>query len=143
MWAIAATIGVILTVTALVHLYWALGGLWPANSPGELAQTVIGEPGREKLPPPLVTVSVAGLILAAGLIPALHLADIPSVLPDWLSHGTLWLLAFVFISRGAVTYLWVIKAEKLTEPFRTLNFRYFSPLCLILGTGFAILVIFS
>ncbi len=143
MFSIAVFIAVVLTPVALVHLYWAFGGLWPASSPGELVKTVIGDPGLKAMPPMAVTLVVAVLIFAAGLMPLLYLAGIPAALPGWAGRYALWLLAAVFLGRGAVTYLWAAKAAALSEPFQTLNFWYFSPLCLLLGIGFAILAAFS
>ncbi|WP_018688286.1 DUF3995 domain-containing protein [Ahrensia kielensis] len=42
---LALFIFVVLAITALIHIYWALGGLWPGTNEKTLPQTVIGSTG--------------------------------------------------------------------------------------------------
>jgi len=139
MMALALGLFVILTLVSALHFYWALGGLWPGRDRQSLAETVIGDGARRDMPPAWLTLAVAVLIFAAGLLPVLSLAGLPFGLPDWIAQAGLWALAIVFVGRGAVTYILPAQAAAMTEPFVTLNRRYFSPLCLLLGAGYAIL----
>lgn len=43
--AIALLIFVILTLVALLHLFWAVGGKWPGKDDESLAKAVIGRRG--------------------------------------------------------------------------------------------------
>jgi hypothetical protein len=58
----------------------------------------------------------------------------------WTGFGRfgLWALVAVFLGRGLVTYVLPGMAKKTSEPFRSLNARYFSPLCLALGVEFLV-----
>jgi hypothetical protein len=51
------------------------------------------------------------------------------------------LLAAVFLGRGALGYTAGWQARHSLEPFVTNDRRVYSPLCLIVGAGFLILVI--
>ena len=47
--------------------------------------------------------------------------------------------AAVFAARGAVGYITVWARLTPEEPFRSYDRRYYAPLCLLLGAGFAAL----
>ncbi|NOX72362.1 MAG: DUF3995 domain-containing protein [Alphaproteobacteria bacterium] len=132
--ALAGGMFAVLAGIAALHLYWAFGGLWPATSPTELARTVIGSDG---MPGRGLTILVAALILTAGAWPLVHLNGL---VPAGFSRLGLWALVAVFLARGLVTYALPGTAQKTSEPFRSLNARYFSPLCLALGVGFMAIV---
>ena len=51
------------------------------------------------------------------------------------------LLALVFLARGVLGYTAGWRARFPTEPFATLDRKNYSPLCLVLGAGFLILVV--
>jgi len=51
----------------------------------------------------------------------------------------MWTLALVFLGRGVEGYLPAM--AKAEQPFPQLNRRYYSPLCLVLGLGFLVLVL--
>jgi hypothetical protein len=135
---IAAFMFIPLLAVSFAHLLWSLGRTWPIREEKLLAQTVVGTAGVERMPPRLASFAVAVATLAAGVI-ALALADHTS------GGGALTLLglplAAVFLARGFAGYTswW---AQKTPEPnFRLNDRRVYSPLCLFLGAGFAILVI--
>ena len=151
-----------LTLVACVHAYWAMGGKWPGRDDETLAKMVIGTKGLTKLPKASLTVLVALLIFIAGLIPVLWvnalsqtssimlplpatflpiLELINSVIPVWLLKIAMIGLTLIFLSRGAVTYTPWVKRQNLEEPFRSLDKKYYAPLCLSLGTGFLILLL--
>ena len=128
---------VMATISAL-HFYWAFGGLWPASTVEDLARTVVGTPDHPYMPGAALTFVVSVLIFAGGLIPVLHVTGSPVWLPRIVTTAGLVVLTLVFLGRGLGTYLVPSMLENAAEPFRTLNFRFFSPLCVVLGVGYAV-----
>lgn len=134
---IASIVFVILLTVALAHLLWAIGSRWPIKDPELLARTVIGRPGVTRVPR-LASFVIAVLVLAAGIF-ALSLADHDA--GDWWLTLIGLLLAGVFLGRGALGYTAGWRTRFSLEPFVTNDRRVYSPLCLIVGAGFLILVI--
>ena len=134
MW-IALLIAALLGITAGLHLYWALGGLWPGRSVADLESRVIGTlTGR--MPPRLLTLGVALAIGLAGLWPLIFLGHIDVPLPRGLVVFGMWALTGIFGLRGAVTYVPGLWPSRQDLPFYRLNRRWFSPLILAIGAGF-------
>ena len=135
---VAALVFVALLTVSLAHLMWSFGLTWPIREEKLLAQTVVGRPGIERMPPRWASFTVSVLTFAAGVL-ALALADHTS------GGLTLTLLALpaaaIFIARGALGYS--ARWQELTpEPnFRQSDRRIYSPLCLAIGTGFLLLFI--
>jgi len=100
---------------------------------------VIGEPEWSQMPSTLLTMTIAGLIFTAGLV-ALSASGVLSFAPGWFARIGAGVLALVFIGRGLAGYSAAFAAPAKTEPFATLNFWYFSPLCLAIGGAFLALV---
>lgn len=133
---------VVLTLIAVMHAYWAFGGLWPAASEQALINTVLGNPKARAMPPLGVTLVVAGLIFLAGVFGLLAGGLVPGVV-HVLARVAAGVLAVIFIGRGAVGWaidFGVVRAN-VTEPFRTLDLWFYSPLCFALGLGFAALAL--
>ena len=133
----ALTFVPLLTVAFALFL-WAFGNTWPIRNEQLLAQTVVGAPGITKMPNRLLTFAMALLVLAAGIV-ALSLADHSSGGIGLTLLGAL--LALVFLGRGVLGYTAGWRARFPTEPFASLDRKNYSPLCLWIGAGFAILVI--
>ena len=108
---VAAIIFVLLLAIAIAHFMWSMGASWPIRDKALLAQTVIGRPGVTRVPR-LMSLVIAILVLAAGTI-GLAIADKTS--------GGIWLTL-------------------AGEPFATLDRRNYSPLSLLIGAGFLLLV---
>jgi hypothetical protein len=135
---VAALIFIPLLAVAIAHFIWSIGGTWPLKSRELLIKTVYGRPGTKSMPPKLITFVVAVLILTAGVI-ALSLADeTGGGLPLTLA-GTA--LAALFLARGVVGYTPRWRKIFTEEPFATLDRKNYSPLCLLIGVGFVILVV--
>lgn len=134
---IASIIFVILLTVALAHFLWAIGSRWPIKDPELLARTVIGRPGIIRVPR-LASFVISVLVIAAGVF-ALSLAD--HTAGDWWLTLIGVALATVFLGRGALGYTAGWRAQFSLEPFVTNDRRVYSPLCLIVGAGFLILVI--
>jgi hypothetical protein len=134
---LAALMVIPLLAIAIAHFLWSIGRSWPIRDPELLPRTVIGMPGVTRVPrlPSLV------VAVAIAIVCVLTLA-----LADHTGGGTLLtviggLLALVFLGRGIVGYTPQWAARTPVEPFRTLDRKTYSPLCLALGAGFVILVV--
>ncbi|MEO6394854.1 MAG: DUF3995 domain-containing protein [Devosia sp.] len=135
---VAALIFIPLLAAGVAHLLWALGATWPIRDRLLLAQTVVGTPGVTRMPNRFLTLIVAIAILAAGVL-ALSLADQSS--GGMLLTGAGVVLALLFVTRGIVGFTPVWRNRFPTEPFAALDRKTYSPLILIIGIGFLILVI--
>jgi hypothetical protein len=133
---IAAALGVVLIAIALAHLLWSFGIMWPIRDRKLLAQTVVGTPGIERMPF-YVSFGVFALTAIACVI-AFAVADPASGGPALT--GLAFIAGLVFLARGAVGYTTWWAGRRPTEPFRALDRKTYSPLCLILGAGFLVLV---
>ncbi|MEM8798534.1 MAG: DUF3995 domain-containing protein [Pseudomonadota bacterium] len=133
-------IAVILTVIALIHAYWAFGGLWPGHDVQSLINAVMGDPNRTKMPPTWLTLLVAGLIGATALIgwSAGRAHRNRGIGPMWLNRIGAGGVGLVFVARAVLGFLIAAGYVALpqTEPFASLDLRFYSPLCLALGLGF-------
>lgn len=135
---IAATI---LFVIAVFHIYWAFGGVWPGKDEASAARTVAGFEGMTKMPPPAAAIAVALAVSVAALL-ALALAGTISLpMPDWLVRLASWGAAAVFISRGIAGYMPAWRRLTPEQPFATLDKRLYSPLCMLLGLCFVVLLL--
>ncbi len=133
---IASLVFIPLLAIAVAHMIWAFGGSYPARTQELLVRTVIGVEGRERVPR-LASALIALAILAAGIV-ALSLAD-PSPGGPMLGLGLGF--ALVFLGRGAIGYTKSWQARTPIEPFRTMDRKFYSPLCLALGVGFIFLIV--
>lgn len=135
---IAALLFIPLLAVAIGYLLWTIGATWPIRDEKLLARTVVGTPGIERMPPRWTSL-IAGLFaLFAGVV-ALSLADHDSG-GIWLTLLGL-LLALGLLARGWSGYRpqW---RERFSEmPFADLDRRVYSPLALVLGAGFLVLVV--
>ena len=134
---VASIVFVILLAVSLANLLWAIGIRWPIKDRELLARTVIGRPGVTRVPR-LASLVVAVLAMAAGLF-ALSLADHDA--GDWWLTVIGLVLAALFLGRGGLGYTEGWRARHPVEPFETNDRRVYSPLCLIVGAGYLILVI--
>lgn len=133
---IASLVFIPLLAIAGAHLIWAFGGSYPARTPELLARTVIGIKGRNRVPR-LASALIAVAILAAGIV-ALSLAD-PAPGVPMLGIGIV--LALVFLGRGVIGYTRSWQARTPVEPFRSMDRKFYSPLCLAIGAGFVFLIV--
>lgn len=135
---LAAVIVVPLLAVALAHLLWSVGANWPIRDEKLLARTVVGFPGIERMPPKIMSFGVAVATLVACIL-AMSLADPEGGGAVLSAVGVL--LATIFLARGAVGYTDWWKKRTPEEPFRTLDRKNYSPLCLGIGAIFLVLVI--
>lgn len=135
---VSALLFVPLLAIAMAHLIWALGRTWPIRDERLLVRTVAGFRDAQRMPPKLMSLGVAIACLAAGIV-GLALADRDSGGAGLTALGVL--LALVFLGRGALGYTRWWARQTPEEPFRTLDRKNYSPLCLALGLGFLVLVL--
>jgi hypothetical protein len=135
--SIASIVAILLLAVGVANLLWSLGVMWPIRDPELLARSVSGAvPAR--MPSRYVSLGVAILALV-GCVVALSVAD-PASGGAWLTALAL-VAGFAGLARGVLGYTAWWQARTPGEPFRTLDRRNYSPLCLALGVGFLILVV--
>jgi Protein of unknown function (DUF3995) len=138
--AIAIVLFVMLASIALLHAYWAAGGLWPGRDEADLARRVTGEPRRTRLPPVWMTWAVAGAIGVAALWPLFASGLVHLPVPHALVLGIAGLIGLGFLLRGIAGFTPAWRRSHAAEPLAQRDRQLFSPLCLILAAGYATLV---
>jgi len=139
--AIATALTLLLAGIAGLHAYWGRGGLWPAASEDELVATVIGNASARRMPSPGLCLAVALAIAVAAIWPLL-LAQGPSAgTPRLLIFLAGFAITAVFLLRGIAGFLPAWRRLHPREPFASNDRRYYSPLCLLIAAGYAILLL--
>ena len=115
-----------------IHAAWALGWRWPGGNDREFAERVLGY-GATEPPPPAATWAVALALLGAAAIVGKAAAGTES---RALRRAT-WGVSAVFLARGAIS-IPVDLIRGFEEIYERLDLAIYSPLCLGLGTGAAI-----
>jgi hypothetical protein len=140
--ALALTIAVVLFTLAVLHLYWAFGGMWPGRDGEELARLVVGGPIGLRMPSAAACVAVAVvLFVAAGLVLAAQgLLALP-ISMAWARVATFG-VAGVLSVRGLGGFFETrLRPVILGTPYARLNVIAYSPLSLALGlSAFALVV---
>ncbi|MFV8754417.1 DUF3995 domain-containing protein [Nannocystaceae bacterium ST9] len=130
----AALVAACLLVLAFIHVYWGLGGAWPARTRAELGPMVVGTPPRDAnaMPDLAACLIVAGLLItAATLIVGARLHAEPSWIWRVGSAG----VGVVLALRGVGGYFDArLRPATREQPFFALNRRIYSPLCLVLAS---------
>ena len=135
MTVMAGVLSLALLVISALHAYWGLGGLWPEKSAAGLARMVVGD-GRTRMPTPWSCFAVAALLLVVAVWPWLLLRH--PVGQPVLAAGIV--ITAVFLLRGLAGYSPRWRQRFAAEPFATLDMRLYSPLCVVLATGFIVLL---
>ena len=131
---------VLLLITAL-HAYWGIGGIWPGKDAASCAHTVAGFRGVDEMPSPAASFAVAACLGLATLWPLALEGVFASPFPKEGLAATALLIALVFLGRGIAGFTPWWRRLTPEQPFARLDQRYYSPLCLLIGAGFAILAI--
>ncbi len=134
---VALAIFLLLGTVAALHVGWAFGMVWPAKDPQSLASMVIGQPDLQQVPGRPLTLGVALAIFAAALCAPWAAGLISLPLPDWMATLSPYVLALIFTARGIATYIPNGPLSNTVEPFHSLDWTYFAPLCLLLAAGYA------
>lgn len=132
---VARALGVAAPVTlagiAALHAAWALGWRWPGGSDEAFAERVIGS---SQVPPEWATWAVAGLLLSAAAMVRATAEGSESTL---VRAGS-WTVAGVLLARGAGG-MGASLAGGLDSIYARLDVSVYSPLCLALGAGTALI----
>lgn len=118
-----------------LHIFWACGGRWGG------AAAVPEVAGRSAFTPStLATVAVAAALLAAAILVALRAGLVDLAIPTWLPKAGCWTLTAVFALRatGDFRLIGFFKSVRGTT-FATRDSLLYSPLCLLLALGCALL----
>lgn len=139
--AIAIALASLLGVIAGLHAYWGRGGLWPAASEDELIATVIGNGRMRRMPSPGLCLLVALAIALTAIWPLLlvHASGTAAMHPLIRLCGLA--IMAVFLLRGLAGYLPAWRRLHPREPFASYDRRYYSPLCLLIAAGYAVLLL--
>jgi uncharacterized protein DUF3995/polyketide cyclase/dehydrase/lipid transport protein len=129
----------LLASIAALHAAWALGWYWPAGSESELAELVLSGAERDRLgaaelpPVPATWAVAAGLAGAAAVVRAVATGRRSRP----LTYAA-WSVAGVFAARGLV-FIPSDLIGGLEDRYDRLDLALYSPLCLALGAGTALL----
>jgi hypothetical protein len=137
--ALALALALVLTAVAAAHFYWAFGGLWPASDEAGLINTVVGDRQATRSPPPWLTVVVAVAIEAAAVVSTLLTLHFGNAMDATVTLAGA-LLSVTFLTRFSFGYLEFWRRRFNRQPFAQLDAVLYSPLCLALAVGFAVLV---
>jgi len=133
---ISFSIFTVLQLVALVHLGWAFGMAWPAKQRALLPMMVVGVPEGTPMPSAAPTVVVAIAISGLGVVALWGVGVVNMLAFEGVKGWALIGVAAIFGIRGVMTYLPFGPLKATVEPFRTLDLRYFAPLCLMLAAGY-------
>jgi hypothetical protein len=137
--AVGYGLALILTAIAAAHFYWAFGGVWPATDEAGLVNVVVGKNNARSAPSSRLTAAVAIAIEAAGLVAAALTLPFEGLFGALVGFAGA-VLCLVFLTRFAFGYLPFWRRRFGRQPFARLDALVYSPLCLAIGVGFAILV---
>jgi hypothetical protein len=120
----------VLLAIAALHAVWASGSPWPADDFEALAERVISS---GEMPPDWATWTVAGVLAVA----AASVAAVAAGRRERLLRAATWTTAGVLVARGAL-FVPVDLLGGLSSEVERFDLALYSPLCLALGIGAAI-----
>ncbi len=123
---------ILLAGVAAIHGAWALGWRWPGGNDRAFAERVLGY-GATEVPPAAATWTVAVALLGAAAIVRVVAAGNSSL---WLRRAT-WVISTVLLARGAIS-IPVDFIRGFDQIYERLDLAIYSPLCLALGAGVAV-----
>jgi hypothetical protein len=131
---VAWTIAVVLAGLAAIHVYWAAGGRRGVLAAiPEVDGAPLFHPGAG------ITLMVAALLLAAGVLVLERGGAGVDLLPSTIAEWGTWMVAFAFVGRsiGDFRYVGFFKRARTTR-FARFDTWLYSPLTLALGSGAAV-----
>lgn len=138
---LAFGLAAILLILAALHAYWGFGGFWPGHDAKSCARTVIGSRGVTTMPAPSACFAVTAMLAVASLIAlaqgGILALGLPTILWSLVTLGVM----LVFLGRGVAGYVPAWRRLWPEQPFARLDVRLYSPLCLAIGIGFAVLLL--
>lgn len=137
--AVALALSLVLTAIAAAHFYWGVGGVWPAVDEARLVDTVIGNRRATAMPPHALTFVVAIAIESAAFVSALLTLRFGGAVDAVVTAAGV-VLCLTFLARFSFGYLGFWRVRFPRQPFARLDALVYSPLCLAIAVGFALLV---
>jgi Protein of unknown function (DUF3995) len=113
-----------------LHALWGRGSTFPFSERDQLNDAVIG---RDATPSPAACYAIAGLLTAAGGL----VAGLPSPRSRIRRLGVC-TVAAALGTRGALGFAGkteLVSPGSVSDKFREMDKRYYSPLCLVLAVG--------
>lgn len=141
MTALALFLSFVLLLITSLHVYWGIGGIWPGKDQASCARAVVGFRGVDEMPSAGASFAVAACLALATLWPLALEGVFASPFPREGLATTALLIGLVFIGRGVAGFTPWWRRLAPEQPFARLDRLYYSPLCLLIGLGFAVLAI--
>ncbi len=141
MTALALILSFVLLLITALHVYWGIGGIWPGKDQASCARAVVGFRGVDEMPSAGASFAVAACLALATLWPLALEGVFASPFPREGLATTALLIGLVFIGRGVAGFTPWWRRLAPEQPFARLDRLYYSPLCLLIGLGFAVLAI--
>ena len=139
MMPVAFALAAVLYLLTSLHVYWGLGGVWPGTDQASCARTVAGFRGIDAMPTPFACFAVAACLIVATLWPLALVGVFATPFPREGLAASALMIAVVFLGRGIAGFTPAWRRLTPEMPFARLDRQYYSPLCLLIGTGFVIL----
>jgi uncharacterized SAM-binding protein YcdF (DUF218 family) len=121
---------VIFLVLAAIHLYWAIGGLWPGKNTQELTNKVLGKGNKFPSPVECLVVSFGLSLFSLICLTKFNIIDLPFT--SSFKDALLLLIGAVFALRAIIFFLPKLKLYG-TSDFKRLNMLVYAPLCLTIS----------
>jgi hypothetical protein len=141
MTVLAFALAAVLYLIASIHAYWGLGGVWPGTDQASCARAVAGFRGVETMPDAFASFAVTACLVLATLWPLALVGVFATPFPKAGLAASALLIAMVFLGRGIAGFTPAWRRLTPEMPFARLDRQYYSPLCLLIGTGFVVLAI--
>lgn len=130
----ALVLSVVVFAVSALYFQWSRGSHWPEASEEALARAVVGD-GRRHMPSRLVCLAASFVLAMVAVWPLCVMGgatDLPVAQTSVVIGG-------MFVGRGLAGYVPRWRALFSDEPFATRDRRFYSPLCIVVGLGYAAL----
>lgn len=138
---LAAVLSLILLLITTLHVYWGIGGIWPGIDSASCARAVCGFRGMDAMPAPTTCFAMAACLALATLWPQALMGVFATPFPPIGLAMTAFFIGLAFAARGIAGFTPAWRRLTPEQPFATNDMRYFSPLCLLIGTAFILLAL--
>ncbi|MEO3997370.1 DUF3995 domain-containing protein [Mesorhizobium sp. CAU 1732] len=136
---VAVLLAFVLTGLAAIHVYWAMGGVWPGTDEKSCARAIAGFKGIDRMPGPGPSFFVAAILFATAVLALVSAGIVALPLTDTIVSFAAFAAALVFLGRGIAGFTPAWRRLTPEMPFASNDRRWYSPLCLLVGAGFTLL----
>ncbi|MCW7491948.1 DUF3995 domain-containing protein [Leptospira sp. 2 VSF19] len=130
---ITFTSALLLLSISAIHIYWAIGGLWPGKTKQELIDLVFGK--GNQFPSPLTCLFVAIFLFLFSILPIAWILKNNLALDSKMIFGLrilITMISVIFFLRGVLAYFPII--TKQWKPiFVYYTKRIYNPLCITIS----------